>query len=62
MRELKVIDLLVDILIYPFEGEDPFYDLNSLTQESFIVKICQLTLRTIKHFIKDNDFNKFYVA
>ena len=28
MRELKVIDLLIDILIYPFEGENPLYDMS----------------------------------
>jgi hypothetical protein len=25
LRELKLIDLLVDVLIYPFDGEDPVY-------------------------------------
>ena len=27
MRELKVIDLLIDIIIYPFEGENPVFDI-----------------------------------
>ena len=33
-REIKIIDLLVDILIYPFTGEegaDPMYKLEDLT-------------------------------
>ena len=28
MRELKVVDLLIDILIYPFEGDNPTYKFN----------------------------------
>lgn len=39
-RELKIIDMLIDILIYPFEGEKPLYTLADLTQKSPIVKIC----------------------
>lgn len=31
MRELKVIDLLIDILIYPFESECAMYDLQKIT-------------------------------
>ena len=34
LREIKIIDLLVDILIYPFtgeEGSDPMYKLEDLT-------------------------------
>jgi len=30
LRELKLIDLLVDVLIYPFEGEDPVYMIGEL--------------------------------
>ena len=30
MRELKIIDMLIDILIYPFEGECPLYCLADL--------------------------------
>lgn len=61
MRELKIIDLLMDILIYPFEGENQF-DISKLTQRSPIVRICQLIYRLLKHCAKDNEFNKFYVA
>jgi len=31
LRELKVIDLLMDILIYPFEGDPIVYELEKLT-------------------------------
>jgi len=40
MRELKVIDLLIDILIYPFEGEGAMYDLQKINQKSPITKLC----------------------
>ena len=62
LRELKVIDLLMDILIYPFEGDPPVYDLNKLTTRSPIIRICRLIYRLLKHCAKDNELNKFYVA
>ena len=64
LREIKIIDLLIDILIYPFEGEgdDPMYHLDDLTQKSPMTRVCQLIYRLIKHCVKDNDFNKFYAA
>ena len=62
LRELKIIDMLIDILIYPFEGDNPLYSLGDLTQKSPIVKICQLIYRLLKHCAKDNEYNKFYVA
>jgi len=61
LRELKIIDLIMYILIYPFEGEHQF-DIQKLTQRSPIVRICQLIYRLLKHAAKDNEFNKFYVA
>ena len=61
MRELKVIDILMDILIYPFEGPYKF-DIHTLTQKSPIVAICKLIYRILKHCSKDNEDNKFYVA
>jgi len=62
LREIKVIDLLIDILIYPFEGENSFLDLSQLTQRSPMTRVCQLIYRLIKHYVKDNEFNKFYAA
>jgi hypothetical protein len=62
MRELKVIDLLIDILIYPFEGEDPTYDFNLINQKSPIVRICQLIYRILKLCAKECIQNKFYIA
>jgi len=61
-RELKVIDLLVDILIYVFEGPTAPYDLQKITQKSPITRICQLIYRILKMCAKDNEINKFYVA
>ena len=40
MRELKVIDLLIDILIYPFEGDTPTFNFMDINQKSPIVRIC----------------------
>jgi hypothetical protein len=44
LREIKIIDLLVDIIIYPFESEDgeqePLYKLEELTQRSPMTKVC----------------------
>ena len=61
-RELKIIDLLVDILIYEFEGENSPYKLSDIDQRSPITKICQLIYRFLKFCAKDNELNKFYVA
>ena len=30
LREIKIIDLLVDILIYPFGGENPMFQLENI--------------------------------
>lgn len=61
-REIKIIDLLIDILIYSFEGENPMYNIDEITQRSPITRICQLIYRTLKHCVNDNRDNKFYVA
>mgnify|MGYP001949571700 CR=1 FL=1 len=48
--------------MYPFEGDDPLYNINDLTQRSPMTRICQLIYKILKHSVKDNEFNKFYVA
>lgn len=60
LRETRVIDLLVDILFYPFS--DKFYNFADLTQRTPITRICQLVYRLLKHCVKDYNYNKFYVA
>jgi len=30
-REIKIIDLVIDILIYSFEGENPMYNIDEIT-------------------------------
>mmetsp|Transcript_11845 Transcript_11845/g.18234 ORF Transcript_11845/g.18234 Transcript_11845/m.18234 type:complete len:401 (-) Transcript_11845:5665-6867(-) len=62
LREIKIIDLLIDILIYPFDSEDSMYNLEDLTQRSPMTRVCQLIYRLLKHCVKDSEFNKFYVA
>ena len=55
LREIKIIDLLVDIIIYPFESdtddEKPLYELEELTQRSPMTKVCQLIFRLLKHCV-----------
>jgi inositol 1,4,5-triphosphate receptor type 1 len=60
MRETRVIDLLVDMLYYPFSDE--LYHFGELTQRHPITRICQLVYRLLKHCVKDYNYNKFYVA
>jgi hypothetical protein len=60
MRETRVIDLLVDMLQYPFQ--DKLYSFGDLTQKHPITRICQLVYRLLKHCVKDYNYNKFYVA
>jgi hypothetical protein len=38
------------------------YKLENLTQKSPMTRICQLIYRLLKHCVKENEFNKFYVA
>ena len=61
-REIKIIDLLIDILIYSFEGDNAMYNIEKITKRSPITRICKLVYRTLKHSVKDNRDNKFYVA
>ena len=60
MRETRVIDLLIDMLYYPFSDE--LYHFSELTQRHPITRICQLVYRLLKHCVKDYNYNKFYVA
>jgi inositol 1,4,5-triphosphate receptor type 1 len=60
MRETRAIDLLVDMLQYPFQ--DKLYSFSDLTQKHPITRICQLVYRLLKHCVKDYNYNKFYVA
>jgi len=61
-RELKVIDLLIDVIIYPFEGLNAPFNLDQLTGKSPMIRICRLIYRVLKLCVKDNEHNKFYVA
>ena len=60
LRETRIIDLLIDCLIYPFETG--LVDYNDLTQQHPVTRICQLVYRILKHSVKENDINKNYVA
>jgi hypothetical protein len=60
MRETRMIDLLIDCLIYPFETKMFNYD--ELSSSHAITRICQLIYRVLKHSVKDNLNNKNYVA
>ena len=60
LRETRVIDLLIDMLYYPFKVE--VYNFSELTQRHPVTRICQLVYRLLKHCVKDYNYNKFYVA
>lgn len=60
LRETRVLDLLIDMLHYPF-AEGP-YNFEELTQRHPVTRICQLVYRLLKHSVKDYNYNKFYVA
>ena len=62
LRELKVIDLLIDIIIYPFEGQNAIFNLDKLTGKSPMIRICKLIYKILKYSARDNELNKFYVA
>lgn len=60
MREFRLIDVLIDCLVYPFETK--VYNIDELTQKHPITRICQLIYRMLSHCVKDNAMNKNYVA
>lgn len=60
MRETRLVDLLIDCLIYHFETNMFNYD--ELSSSHAITRICQLIYRILKHTVKDNNQNKNYVA
>lgn len=57
---MRIIDLLIDCLIYPFSGQ--LYKYEDLTQQHPITKICRLVYRLLKLSFKENSMNKNYVA
>lgn len=73
--EIRVIPLLIDILYYPFKqdfqkvnqetGEEEIFHLYSigrLGKHHAMTKTCRMIYRLLKHIVKDNTFNKHYVA
>ena len=60
IRETRLLDLLIDCLIFPFESG--LYEYPDLTQQHPITRICQLVYRVLLHSVKENVLNKNYVA
>ena len=60
MRECRLIDILIDCLIFPFANG--LYKYEDLTQQHPITKICRLVYRLLKLSVKENSINKNYVA
>ena len=52
----------MDILIYPFEGENPVFTLGHLTNKSPMIRICRLIYKVLKLCAKNNQPNKLYIA
>lgn len=60
MRELRVVELLVDCLYYPFYSGG--YTIEELTDEMPLKKICILCYRLILHCVKDYRLNELYAS
>lgn len=60
MREMRVVELLVDCLYYPFVNGD--YTIEGLTNEMPLKKICILCYRLILHSVKDYRLNELYAS
>lgn len=61
MRELQLIELLCDILYYPFQGERLF-DIRQMSPDHPMTRICQLVYRLLKHTAKGYVRNILYEA
>jgi hypothetical protein len=44
----------MDILIYPFEGEEPLFEIEKLTYKSPLIRISRLIYRVLRHSAKQN--------
>jgi hypothetical protein len=60
MRELNVMEVLVDILYYPFNNGGK--DLSSMSPQDPLLRICILCYRLIKHIVKDYRLNELYAS
>jgi len=64
MRELNVIQALVDLLYYPFIENETGEErrLESISPQDPYTKICILCYRLIKHIVKDYRLNELFAS
>ena len=60
LRELHAIEILCDMLYYPFKLG--LYRLHDLNQTHIMTRICWLIYRVLKHAVLGYRINEFYVA
>lgn len=60
IREIRLIDIIVDTLYYPFSEE--MFKLEHLSASHPICNVLRLAYRLIKHTVKNNKKNQFYTA
>lgn len=60
IRELKVVDVIADILFYPFKNK--LYSFNDLTQQDLLTQICQQCYIFLKFAVSDNRINELYAS
>ena len=60
MRELRIIELLVDCLYYPFSSG--VFKIKELTNDMPIKMICVLCYRLILHSVKNYKSNELYAS
>ena len=60
MRELRVLELLVDCMYYPFKIGG--YTIQTLTDDMPLKTICILCYRLILHSVKDYRLNELYAS
>jgi inositol 1,4,5-triphosphate receptor type 1 len=60
MRECKIIEIICDILYYPFKLG--IYEIKDLEGDYDMTKICRLCYRILTHTVKDYVINEEYVA
>ena len=61
MKDMRIIEFLIDILYFPFKNN--VFDIKNLKKEDpNVIKIFQLTYRLIKHVIKEYRANELYAA
>lgn len=60
MREIKLVELIADIIYYPFALQ--LFKVHELEDNFDMTKICRLCYRVLTHSVQDYELNEEYVA